>query len=116
MNISQTFERVSACVQHFVTPRTVTRQPSWSMGFSRQEYWSGLPFPPAGDLPNSRIEPMSLALAGGFKFLLWPSKYLNVNFKVNFNFSLEYSLSHLKIKFTDSSVVENNSEGNSMAV
>ena len=40
-----------------------------SMGFSRQEYWSGLPFPPPGDLPNSETNPMSLvspALAGRF--------------------------------------------------
>ena len=37
-----------------------------SMEFSRQEYWSGLPFPPAGDLPISGNEPMSLALADGF--------------------------------------------------
>ena len=39
------------------------------MGFSRQEYWSGLPFPPPEDLPNPGIEPLSLtslALAGGF--------------------------------------------------
>ena len=39
------------------------------MGFSRQEYWSGLPCPPAGDFPNPGIEPTSLvspALAGGF--------------------------------------------------
>ena len=39
------------------------------MGFSRQEYWSGLPFPPPGDLPDPGIEPVSLgspALAGGF--------------------------------------------------
>ena len=39
------------------------------MGFSRQEYWSGLPFPPPGDLPDLGIKPMSLmspALAGGF--------------------------------------------------
>ena len=39
------------------------------MGFSRQEYWSGLPCPPPGDLPDPEIEPMSLtslALAGGF--------------------------------------------------
>ena len=36
------------------------------MGFSKQEYWSGLPCPPPGDLPNPRIEPNSLALAGGF--------------------------------------------------
>ena len=40
-----------------------------SMKFSRQEHWSGLPFPSPGDLPNSEIEPMSLTsptLAGGF--------------------------------------------------
>jgi len=39
------------------------------MGFSRQEYWSGLPFPPPGDLPDPGIKPKSLALpvlAGGF--------------------------------------------------
>ena len=35
-------------------------------GFSRQEYWSGLPFPPAGDLPNPETEPMSHALTGRF--------------------------------------------------
>ena len=36
------------------------------MEFSRQEYWSGLPFPPPGDLPDPRIEPTSPALAGRF--------------------------------------------------
>ena len=36
------------------------------MGFLRQEYWSGLPFPLPGDLPSPRMEPVSLALAGGF--------------------------------------------------
>ena len=36
------------------------------MGFPRQEYWSGLPFPSPGDLPDPGIEPMSPALAGGF--------------------------------------------------
>ena len=43
-----------------------------SMGLSRQEYWSGLPCPPPGDLPDSWIEPMSLtspALAGGLPFV-----------------------------------------------
>ena len=43
--------------------------PPDSSGFSRQEYWSGLPFPPSGDLPDSEIKPVSLtspALAGGF--------------------------------------------------
>ena len=37
-----------------------------SMGFSRQEYWSGLPFPPPGDLPDPGIKPTSPALAGTF--------------------------------------------------
>ena len=55
-------------VRLFVTPWTVARQAPLSMGFLRQEYWSGLPFPP-GDLPDLGIEPASLvspALAGGF--------------------------------------------------
>ena len=45
-----------------MTPRTVARQAPLSMKFSRQEYWSGLPFPIPGDLPNSGIELMSPAL------------------------------------------------------
>ena len=44
------------------TPCTVARQAPWSMGFSRQEYWSGLPFPSSGDLPDPGIEPRSPAL------------------------------------------------------
>ena len=43
----------------FATPRTVAHQASPSMGFSRQEYWSGLPFPSPGDLPDPGIEPGS---------------------------------------------------------
>ena len=56
-------------VQLFATLWTVGCQAPLSMGFSRQEYWSGLPCPPPGDLPNPGTEPMSLmspALAGGF--------------------------------------------------
>ena len=56
-------------VQLFLTLWTVALQASLSMGFSRQEYWSGLPFSVPGDLPDPGIEPMSLtfpALAGGF--------------------------------------------------
>ena len=45
-----------SCVQLFATPGTVARQAPLSMGFSRQEYWSGLPFPSPGDLPNPGIE------------------------------------------------------------
>ena len=46
----------------FVTLWTVAYQASLSMGFSTQEYWSGLPFPAPGDLPNPGIEPRSPAL------------------------------------------------------
>ena len=49
-------------VQLFATPWTVAYQASPSMGFSRQEYWSGLPFPSPGDLPHPGIEPGSPAL------------------------------------------------------
>ena len=49
-----------------VTPWTIACQAPLSMGFPRQEYWSGLPFPPPGNLPNPGIEPTSPALAGGF--------------------------------------------------
>ena len=48
----------------FMTPWTVAHQAPLSMGFSRQEYWSGLPCPPPGDLPDSGIELMSPATAG----------------------------------------------------
>ena len=47
-------------VQLFVTPWTVPHQTSPSMEFSKQEYWSGLLFPPPGDLPDPGIEPESL--------------------------------------------------------
>ena len=47
------------CPTFFVTPWTVAVQFPLSVGFSRQEYWSALPFPSAGDLPHPRIEPRS---------------------------------------------------------
>ena len=53
-------------VQLFATLWTVACQVPLSMGFSRQEYWSGLPCPPPGDHLDPGIEPTSLALAGGF--------------------------------------------------
>ena len=49
-------------VQLFGTPGAVTRQPPLSMGFCRQEYWGGLPFPSPEDLPDLGIEPGSPAL------------------------------------------------------
>ena len=71
-------------VQYFVTPWTVAHQAPLSMGFSRQEYWSGLQFPPPGDLPNTGIKPASLmspALAGRFFTTEQPGKTVsNVGF------------------------------------
>ena len=49
-------------VRLFATPRTVACQAPPSMGFSKQEYWSGLPLPSPGDLPDPGIEPESPAL------------------------------------------------------
>ena len=49
-------------VRLFVTPWTVDCQAPPSMGFSKQEYWNGLPFPSPGDPPNPGIEPVSPAL------------------------------------------------------
>ena len=73
---------ISACVisyfsrvRLFATPLTVARQAPLSVGFSRQEYWSGLPCPPPGDLLDSGAGPASLvspALAGRF-FIATPS-------------------------------------------
>ena len=59
----------SSRVWHFVTPWTIAHQAPLSMEFSRQEYWSRVPFPPSGDLPYPEIKPVSLrspALAGIF--------------------------------------------------
>ena len=61
----------------FVTLWTVAHQAPLSMGFSRQEYWNGLPCPPSGHLPNPGIEPASLmspALASGFFTTSAPGK------------------------------------------
>ena len=73
------------CVQLFTTLWTVGCQAPLSVGFFRQEYWSGLPFPSPGDLPDPGIELMSLvspALPGGFfttappgKPILWGQLY-----------------------------------------
>ena len=58
-----------SCVRPFVTLWTIAQQAPLSMGLPRQEYWSGLPCPPPGDLPNPGVKPVSLMspeLAGGF--------------------------------------------------
>ena len=64
-------------VRLYATLGTMARQAPLSMGFFRQEYWSGLPFPTPGDLPDSGTKPASLAspaLAGGFFITVPPRK------------------------------------------
>ena len=55
-----------SCVRLFATSCTIVHQAPLSMEFSRQKYWSGLPFPSPGDLPDPGIEPASFSLAGRF--------------------------------------------------
>ena len=76
---------VCACpfsrVRFFVIPWTVTRDAPLSMEFSMQEYWSVLPFPTPGDLPNPGFKPkahMLPALAGGFLPLVPPATYYTI--------------------------------------
>ena len=68
-------------IQLFVTPWTVAHQAPLSMGFPRQEYWSGLPFPTRGHLPDPGIEPGSSARAGRFLTTAPPGKPLTLTQK-----------------------------------
>ena len=65
-------------VSDSVTPRTVTHQTPLSMEFSRQEYWSGLPCPTAGYLPNPEIKPVTPASADDLFTTAPPGKPNNV--------------------------------------
>ena len=60
----------------FATPWTVACQCLLSMGFPRQEYWNGLPFPSPGDLPDPGLEPIPPALEGGFFTTKSPELYI----------------------------------------
>ena len=59
-------------VQVFLIPWNAANQVPLSIRFTRQEYWSGLPFPPPGPHPNPRIKPGSPVLAGGFFITVSP--------------------------------------------
>ena len=94
-----------SCVQLFETLWTIACQALLSMGFSRQEYYSGLPFLPKGDLPNPAIEPKSLmspVLAGKVftPSTTWKAHLLNTlfylslrsNIQIIYNFSMSNML------------------------
>ena len=76
-------------VRLFETPWTVTHQAPLTMGFSRQGYWSGLPFPPPADLPDPGSEPGSPALQADTLLSEPPGYILNFCLIVS-----RYSISH----------------------
>ena len=81
-------------VRPFATPRTVAHQAPPSMGFSRQEYWSGLPFPSSGDLPDPGNEPRSPALP----LLTMPKPltvWITINWKILKEMGIPEHLTHL---------------------
>ena len=96
---------VLSCVQLFVTPWTVAYQSLLSMGFHRQEYRKGLPFPTPGNLSHPGIKPESLlspALTDGFftNFLTWETKRLisKLNFICNLNSPLPCNVAYSRTK------------------
>ena len=76
------------------TPWTVACQIPLSMGFSRQEYWSGLPFPSPGDLPDPGIKSTSPALAAGFFTTELPGKPNNnsITYSIDLSYSAKCSI------------------------
>ena len=91
----------------FVTPWTVAREAPLCMGFSRQEHWSGLPFPSPGDLPDLETEPGSPALQAnslpteppGRPFPSIPSAYCKRLKPKGLSIWLVWELCHLKVIF-----------------
>ena len=79
-----------SCVPLFATPWTVAHQIPLFMEFSRQEYWSGLPFPTPGDLPNPGIKTASPALRGRFFTTVSPGKH-EIDSSSQINWSEEVS-------------------------
>ena len=77
---------VFSAVRLFVAPWTVARQAPLSRGFSRQEHWGGLPFPPPGDRPDTEMEAVSPALAAWFFYLCatWEAQFSTSCVLVNF--------------------------------
>ena len=79
------------CVRLFATPWTEAQQAPLSMGFSRQEYWSGLPIPSPRDLPDPGIEPQSPALqADSLPLGHWGSPFLTAVGSVTNDLTMGY--------------------------
>ena len=84
-------------IRLFVTPWTVTYQAPPFMGFSRQEYWSGLPFPSPGDLPDTGIEPWSPILQADALTSEPPGKSLTEGHLNCFQFGTVLNMSDINI-------------------
>ena len=79
-----------SCVQLCATLWTVAFQAPLCMGFSRQEYWTGLPCPSPGDLPNTRIELRSPTLWADSLPKYWDILYTEINFTINNTFYVRW--------------------------
>ena len=81
----------------FTTPWAVACQAPLSMGFPRQEYWSGLPFPFPGDFPNLGVVPASPALADGF-FTVEPPGKIYISYPYTHIYTHTYTHTHIICK------------------
>ena len=88
-----------SCVWLFATLCTVVHQAPLSMGFSRQEYWNGLPFPPPGHLPNPGIEPVSYVTCIGKQVFFF---FYNQWFHLESPIVKVYNINMNVIDYTDS--------------
>ena len=77
------------CVRLFVTPRTIARQAPLSMGFSRQEYWSGLPFPPPGESFQPRDQTLNSYASCIGRWVLYHSRHLGSHLTYRTNVIIE---------------------------
>ena len=76
-----------------------------SMGFSRQEYWNRLPFPPPGDLPDPGIKPVFLALAGGFFTLHGPFPLVNDLVINSVEYHIHQAQANVESNYTTHSII-----------
>ena len=90
-----------SCVRVLMTLWTITHQAPLSMGFSRQEYWSGLPCPPPGDLPDPGIESRSPALQVDSLLSEPPGKPLTLQVSEFQDYSFSIFLANLPVLFRD---------------
>ena len=86
-------------VRLFVTPWTIARQAALSMRFSRQEYWSGLPFPPPGELPDREIEPASPVAPALLAGSHWATREILPCFNPEFQLPLHFN-KHVPVERT----------------